>query len=83
MTPKIEVEVPEDLPGRQLVIALVSGCFFEMRVAPGPFGERPRYYVNEIEVASEVYRDALETASRDEYCPDCDVEAEGSPAEPS
>jgi len=56
----------------QVACALIgrSACLFEMFVDPDC--DDTYYYVNKISVRAEVYRDALTTADKDQYCPHCD-----------
>lgn len=62
---KIDVEAVK--PGVIVMNGLIGNCaeMFEIRVCEG----RYHYWVRDVEVTPEVYRDAFELATRDRYEP--------------
>ncbi len=76
----------EERPGERLVCAVVGGTFeeFEIRKVPPADGEPAsravfHYFVDDLEVPAEVYRDALETSRANRLA--LDMDDDGGPVE--
>lgn len=63
-------EEVEKLPERILMLALVGPCDDAFAITADA-ANGARYWINHVEVPVDVYRDALQTADKDRFCPGC------------
>lgn len=70
-----KIDVEDAKPGVIVMNGLIGNCaeMFEIRIHEGSY----HYWVREIEVPPEVYRDAFELATRDRYIPGSQQEDNG------